>query len=226
MTGPGPKVIGADGAREGAGGRKTSSIFLAGVFVWLITPSVPVILRPAFFWADGEPQLLVGVRRKKALALNAAPDFSKVSLKVDVNEFVSGQKWHELTKLSLENGDDDNVLSEGFSWQMHRLAHGPQGYGYNAGLANWVVVTINGVNTGVYVHVEQRNKQVLRNRGLYTADQTWLYKKSGIGPATVVVAGIGPDPTDEALCYSPFQQNNPTCCWRVRMWTCILWSVR
>ena len=94
---------------------------------------------------------------------------------------------------------------------MHRLAHGAEGYGYNAGLANWVVLTINGVNTGVYVHVEQRNKQFLRNRGLYTADRTWLYKKSEGGPATVEVAGIGPDPTYEALCYSPFRQTNPTC---------------
>ena len=38
------------------------------------------------------------------LPLTEAPGFTKVSLKLDINEYVIGQSWHGLRKLSLENG--------------------------------------------------------------------------------------------------------------------------
>ncbi|MHC4064476.1 MAG: hypothetical protein ACYSUI_08240, partial [Planctomycetota bacterium] len=60
------------------------------------------IEKQALFWADGEAPLLVGLRRKSAFALPSENDPQKVSLKVDINEFVTGQKWHSLTKVSLE----------------------------------------------------------------------------------------------------------------------------
>jgi hypothetical protein len=162
---------------------------------------------PALFWADGEDPLLVAVRRKSASALTEDPRFIKVSLKIDINEYVVGQTWHGLHKLSLENGDDQDVVAEGLAWYCHRLASGPLGYGYEAGLSNWVTMNINGIDTGVYVSQEQRDKQWLRNRNLFVANQTWLYKKSDQGPATLEV---GPDdgsnsPTHVALCYSPFR---------------------
>ena len=55
---------------------------------------------PALLWADGEDQLLVTVRRKSSDPLNNGGGFIKVSLKIDVNALVNGQKWHDLTKLS------------------------------------------------------------------------------------------------------------------------------
>ena len=84
---------------------------------------------PAMFWADGEDPILVAVRRKSADPLNSGGGFIKVSLKIDINEFVPGQMWHELRKLSLENGEDEDVVSEGLSWNLHRFAGGPEGYG-------------------------------------------------------------------------------------------------
>ncbi len=40
---------------------------------------------------------------------------------MDINEYVDGQTWHDLKKLSLENGDDQDVVTEGLSWYVHRL---------------------------------------------------------------------------------------------------------
>ena len=164
---------------------------------------------PAFFWADGEEPLLVAVRRKSASALTENPSFIKVSLKIDINEYIVGQTWHDLHKLSLENGDDQDVVSEGMAWLCHRLASGPIGYDYTTGLANWVTVTINGTNTGVYVNQEQPDKQWFRNRNLYVADHSWLYKKSDVGPETREVPGPLDPPSDSpahlALCYAPFK---------------------
>ncbi|MCI0637165.1 MAG: CotH kinase family protein, partial [Actinobacteria bacterium] len=130
---------------------------------------------PAQFWADGEAPILVSVRRKSDAALTAAPGFAKVSLRVDINEFVLGQDWRELKKLSLENGADSSPLSEGFAWGIHRLASGTLGYGYDAARAAWVRLLINGIDTGVYVSDEIRDKRLLENRALYVEGQTWLY---------------------------------------------------
>ncbi|MCH7750610.1 MAG: CotH kinase family protein [Planctomycetes bacterium] len=123
------------------------------------------------FWADGDVPILVGVRRKSGDSLNG-----KVSYKVDVNDYVNGQKWNLQTKLSLENGDDQDVVSEGLSWYMHRAASGnlPN---YTPGLAAWTTLTINGESQGVYLNVEQPNKQFLRNRSLWDKDNTWLFKQ-------------------------------------------------
>ena len=138
---------------------------------------------PALFWADGEEanKLYVSVRRKSGDALPSEADPCKVSLKIDINEYVSGQKWHSLNKLSLENGDDQDVVAEGLACNLHRMASGPEGYGYDAWRGNWVKLYVNGVYKGVYTSVEQIDKQFLRNRDLYVKDQVWLYKQEGRG---------------------------------------------
>ena len=123
---------------------------------------------PAFFYEEGGTPILVSVRRKSGDPLGEAPGFTKVSLKIDINDFVNGQSWHGLKKLSLENGDDNDVVSEGMAWQLERLASGTQGYGYPVGYFAWVTLFINGVDTGVYVNVEQPDKRFLENRLLYT----------------------------------------------------------
>ncbi len=55
---------------------------------------------PALFWADGETPICVSVRRKSADLLGPPAD-PKISLKLDINELVAGQRWHGLRKLSL-----------------------------------------------------------------------------------------------------------------------------
>lgn len=53
------------------------------------------------------------------------------------------------------------------------------------------------------MNAEHRNKQALRNRGLFISGSTWLYKIRG--PNTVeLTVGIPHSPTFQALCYLPF----------------------
>jgi hypothetical protein len=127
---------------------------------------------PAMFWADGEEPILISVRRKSADRLG-----DKVSLKLDINEFVD-QKWSGLKKLSLENGDDVDVVAEGFAWYLNRVAAAASDSGYDPGLAAWIKLYVNGEYQGVYVNVEQPDKTFLKNRGLYTKNETWLYKEN------------------------------------------------
>jgi len=165
---------------------------------------------PALLWMDGEAPILVSVRRKSCDALTSAPGFDKVSLKIDTNEYVDDQVWHDLEKLSLENGDDEDVVKEGLAWGLHRLAKSPVGYGYDAALANWATLVINGVHTGVYVNVEQRDDTLLKNRGLWVEDETWLYELDD-PYGDVLEEGEGDSPAFTALCYDPFQRPSPGC---------------
>ena len=66
----------------------------------------------------------VSVRRKSADRLG-----DKVSLKIDINDYYGLPEypqavsiWNGVKKLSLENGDDVDVVSEGFAWYLHHLA--------------------------------------------------------------------------------------------------------
>ena len=165
---------------------------------------------PAMFGMTGEKPILVSVRRKSCDALQNGTSFAKVSLKIDINDLVQGQTWHNLKKLSLENGDDEDVITEGFAWALHNMAHAPQGYDYQPGLANWVTVTINGVYTGVYVNAEQVDKRYLKNRRIWTAGETWLYKLGDIY-SDALKAGNGESPTHAFFCYDPFQRPRGSC---------------
>jgi hypothetical protein len=163
---------------------------------------------PAQFSEAGQagPPMLVSVRRKSSEALQNGTPFKKVALKIDINEFVSGQEWRGLNKLSLENGGGCDVVSEGIAWQLNRLASGNEGYGYEhpAALAAWVTLTINGTPTGVYLSVEQRDKRMLENRGLYTQGLTWFYEVEDPRQLQIEV-GSGDSPAVTQLCYLPFE---------------------
>ena len=160
---------------------------------------------PAWFSADGEVPILVSVRRKSSRALPSEANPRKIGLKIDINEYVDGQLWHGLAKLSLENGGDVAVLYEGMAWRLHELASqagftGPEAH---AGLANWVTVEVNGEALGVYTSVEQRDSQFLRNRGIRVKGQTWLYEVDDID-GWVLEDGDPHSPAFTALCFSPF----------------------
>jgi hypothetical protein len=123
---------------------------------------------------DG-PEMLVGVRRKRSGGQQ------KVGLKIDMNELVSGQSFHGLRKLSLENGvssgtnsdtaDVGNLIREYLAWRLMVLS------GALSGRAALVQLTVNGALIGVYVNVEQVDKTFLKSR--LGDDSGWLYKKSG-----------------------------------------------
>jgi hypothetical protein len=124
---------------------------------------------PAMFWMEGEEHLKirVAVRRKKGFAFPDEVNPEKVGLKIDINEYYgvdpcAATIWHGLKKLSLEvNIDSMDIISEGVAINIHRMASGPQGYGYDAGAfyGNWVKLYVNGNYIGIYVNAEQRDKQ-------------------------------------------------------------------
>lgn len=155
----------------------------------------------ALLWADGESPLRVTVRRKGESDIPLPEgDPQKVSLKIDINDLVPGQKWHGLTKLSLENGSE-GLLKEGCSWMLHRLAWEAGIYGYDAAYSGWVRLYINGDLKGVFVNAEQRDAQFLRNHGYDKESGTWLYKVDGTSSLEV---GVGDSPAYLHLCYAPF----------------------
>jgi spore coat protein CotH len=180
---------------------------------------------PAYFYAEGgaEPALLVSVRRKSSRALPSEADPVKVGLKIDINEFVGGQTWRSLRKLTLENGADTDPISEGFAWNLHEMATGAGRYpsGYHPGLAAWVRLFVNGELIGLYVNVEERDSQFLRNRGLPRGTATgvtrsWLYEIDDLGAGSFELedGDLPHGPTWNELCYAPFTVGNkktPAC---------------
>jgi hypothetical protein len=133
----------------------------------------------------------------------------KVGIKVDINEYVDGQTWHGLTKLSLENGADSGVVEEGLAWAMHRLAGNPAN-GHPTALASWVRLNINGEYIGLYLNAEQRDKQALRQRDLWVSGSTWLYEQDLGG--LIIEEGDPHSPGVDHLCYSPFQSKGKGSC--------------
>jgi hypothetical protein len=202
--------------------------------------------------AEGGPiegPILIAVRRKSATAFPNEADPQKVSLKLDINDFTDQDEfgddfceedggftsptcvetWHDVKKLSLENGDDVNVVTEGFAWYLHGLASGrygsPSSLDYKVGLFNWVTLEItlidnpvdmNIVDTlgpWVYVNVEQPDKTYLVNRGLWEgSNDTWFYEYDERYEVEYEEApeDVNGDPINSpgffALNYKPFQQ--------------------
>jgi hypothetical protein len=155
----------------------------------------------ALMWGDGEVPLQVTVRRKgQSDTPLPAGDPQKVSLKIDINDPVEGQKWRGLTKLSLENGSE-NPLSEGFAWIAHRLAWEAGIYDHEAAYSGWVRLYVNDELKGVFVNAEQRDAQFLRNHGYDKGPSTWLYKVDG---SSALEVGVGHSPAHTHLCYPPF----------------------
>jgi hypothetical protein len=159
-------------------------------------------LAEAQMWTDGEAPITVQIRRKgeSDIPLPSTTDPQKCSLKIDINALAPDQKWHGLTKLSLENGSSD-PLKEGFAWVLQRVAWEAGIYGYESAYSGWVKLYINGELKGIFVNAEQKDVQFLKNHGYDKGPSTWLYKVDG---SSTVEAGVGNSPTYSHLCYAPF----------------------
>ena len=171
----------------------------------------------ALMWADGEEtnKLLVQIRQGKDDPIPSFQDPQKVGLKVDINDLVPGQEWRGLKKLSLENGNGGaGVVREGVAMNLHRLAAEGGFYDYPNGYATWVRVVVNGDYQGLYAFPEQRDKQFMRNRGMYKPGASWMYEFNTTTILDTTVAQTN-SPTYDVLCFEPFdtlcaQPANPT----------------
>lgn len=155
---------------------------------------------------DGTPlasQVLVRRKSSSPTSVAGAPD--KVALKVDLAGVDTNQRWLGVSKLSLE-ASTNSPVAEGIAWLLHQAASIADGYGvgYDAGLANFINLSVNGSNMGVYVSVENRHKQFLQNRGLWDTGRTWFYKQS-TGIIELESGTVGTNsPQAAALCVEPF----------------------
>jgi hypothetical protein len=175
---------------------------------------------PAVFWVDNiapnPGSWEITIRRK-----SATPIGEKISYRVAFQSKIgSGStRWANLKSLSLENGDDQDVVSEGLAWFLHRQAWSDD---YKPGLAAWTTLTMHVIGEdgtievrpqGVYLNVELPDKRFLQNRGLWTSRSiSWLYKQDDIGLPELKEwphDSSGPEsdsPAYQALNYQPFQK--------------------
>jgi hypothetical protein len=149
------------------------------------------IERPAYFWCGDETPLLVSVRRKPTVAIPDEQNAVKVSLKIDLDEYVPDQEWNSHRKISLENGGGAVLVREGLSWLLMVRA------GVITGNAAWVHLTVNGEPVGIYTRVEQIDKAFLRRH--LGEDEYFLYDEG-----TLQTREGELDPYAAALCYQPF----------------------
>jgi hypothetical protein len=158
---------------------------------------------PAYFNATAESKILVAVRRKPTGIV-----YNKVALKIDMNEYFDQQTWHGVKKISLENGEAASVLAEGMAWYLHGVAAehvNKKGFNYRPGKFTFANVHVNGANQGMYVHVEQPDKQFLRNRDMWVNEKTWLYKQQQVNVQELHEGSTTPSPTRQTLNYYPFE---------------------
>jgi hypothetical protein len=168
--------------------------------------------RGATFWFEGEEERRpITIRRK-----SATPIGDKVSYRVAFDQSLFGT----IRSFSLENGDDQDVVSEGLSWYLHRLAASD---GYQPGLAAWATLTfhversevgeeglplIEVQEQGVYLNVELPDKRFVARRALggQGGIDYWLYKQDDIGlPELKEPEGGAHSPLYEALDFVPFR---------------------
>lgn len=115
---------------------------------------------------DGEEVGRIGVRKKGFLG---SLSDTKPSLKLDLDRVVAGQTYRALERMTLNNGrQDPSLVHQCLGYALFRRAGQP------ASRCNLAHVTVNGEPLGVYVHVQDVRKQLLRE--YFADDEGALYE--------------------------------------------------
>lgn len=112
---------------------------------------------PADMRVDGVTYPTVGVRfRGNSSYFQLPPNSEKRSLNIETDAYVPGQDLYGYEHLNLNNGFHDPTFLREFLtyWVMRR--HGP------APLCNLVRVHLNGTYWGIFINVQQPNKDMMR----------------------------------------------------------------
>jgi spore coat protein H len=154
--------------------------------------SGPFTWYPADITVDGTLVTNVGLRKK---GLIGSLSSTKPSLKVKFDKFVPEQTLGGLERLTLNNSvSDPSLMNQCLGYQLFA----------DAGLAsprcNFAHVTANGVDLGVYVHVEPLKKDFLR-RAYDGVDDGDLYEGtlSDFRPGWVTTFEVETSDTDPTL---------------------------
>lgn len=113
------------------------------------------------FRFDGVVLTDVGVRQAGGTYNRFVPIDGKPTLSLKFDDFVDGQKLHGLEKLVLKDGrQDTGLVGEHLTYEVYRRA------GIAAPMTAYAHVTINGIDSGIYVIREPINRDFLtRNFG-------------------------------------------------------------
>jgi len=113
------------------------------------------------FTFDGMVLKDVGVRQAGGTFNRFVPIDEKPTLSVKFDDFVEGQELHGLEKIVLKDGrQDTGLVSEHLTYEVYRRA------GIAAPMTAHAHVTINGIESGIYVMRESINRDFLtRNFG-------------------------------------------------------------
>jgi len=138
---------------------------------------------------DGNVMDSVGVRQK-GFSSHFASNFYKKSLKLDFNEFISGQKYDGMKKLNLANGVGDPAMQRDFlAYNIMREA------GIRVPRTSYAKVFLNDTYWGLYLIVEQVDKTFIKNN--FVNDDGDLYKN--IGFSSLSWLGTNPTMYDESI---------------------------
>jgi hypothetical protein len=133
----------------------------------LATPwEQPFTYFPATITVDGETVADVGLRKKGFLgSLNEV----KPSLKIKFDEYVAGVKVAGMSRMTLNNAKQDpSYINQCVGYSVFAAA------GVPAPRCNFARVAVNGVDLGLYVHVESMKKPFIRNH--FELDHGNLYE--------------------------------------------------
>ncbi len=123
----------------------------------------------------------VAIRRKSGIALPSEADPQKIAIKVDISKpgyTPPAQRFGGKKKLSLENGCDSSLITEGLAWRIYQAA------GVVASRANWVKVYLStdlGETwnyMGLYINVEQIDEEFLEDHMPNRHDYGFLYQRT------------------------------------------------
>ena len=122
--------------------------------------------RPATVTIEGESFSDVAVRKKGFLG---SLSDTKPSLKIKMNEFVTGQHFSGLTRFTFNNAKQDpSYVNQCIGYDLFRRA------GIPAPRCNFANIHVNGEDLGLFVHVESIKKPYLRNH--FASDEGNLYE--------------------------------------------------
>jgi hypothetical protein len=114
---------------------------------------------PATVTIDGESMSNVGVRLKGNSSLWTSRDDQMKSFKIHFEEYVEGQRFHCIDRVSLNsNFKDPSIMRERLAYALANE------YGIDASRTAYAEVHVEGDRHGVYTMIQQVNHRFLRER--------------------------------------------------------------
>ncbi|MCM1127456.1 MAG: CotH kinase family protein [Lachnospiraceae bacterium] len=120
---------------------------------------------------DGEPYKNIGIRAKGNTSLSSVKEYgnNRYSFKIEFDCYESGNTYHGLDKISLNNLIQDNTYMKDY------LTYRMMGeFGVSAPLCSYAFIRVNGEDWGLYLAVEGVEESFLQRN--YGSDYGNLYK--------------------------------------------------